>query len=69
MNSENPIPVIPKDRPISWADWLQGRRARRQAGNRVAPDSIQRESSSSDRRLRAHFHGQRGLPFRKTEEL
>jgi len=69
MNSESPIPIIPKGRPISWADWLKGRRARRETGNRVAPEIIRRPSSSSDKRLRKLFHGERGLPFKKTEEL
>jgi hypothetical protein len=69
MNSENEIPIIPQGRPISWEDWLKGRRARREIGNRVAPEIIQRESSSSDPRLRKLFKGKRGLPFKKTEEL
>ena len=69
MNSKKPVPTIPKDRPISWADWLKGRRARRETGNRVAPEIIRRPSSSSDRRLRQLFNGERGLPFKKTEEL
>ena len=69
MNSENPVPTIPKGRPISWEDWLKGRRARRETGNRVAPEIIRRPSSSSDRRLRQLFNGERGLPFKKTEEL
>lgn len=69
MNSEKPVPTIPKGRPISWEDWLAGRRARRETGNRVAPEIIQRPCSSSDGRLRKLFNGQRGLPFRKTEAL
>lgn len=36
MNSAAPVPTIPKGRRIRWHDWLQGRRARREAGNRVA---------------------------------
>ena len=69
MNSENKVPIIPKGRSISWHDWLQGRRARREAGNRVAPEVIRRPASSSDRRLRRLFNGERGLPFKKTEDL
>ncbi len=69
MNSEKRVPIIPSGRPISWEDWLKGRRARREAGNRVAPEIIRRASSSSDRRLRELFNGERGLPFKKTEEL
>jgi hypothetical protein len=69
MNSEREIPVIPKGRPLAWADWLAGRRARRETGNRVAPEVIRRASSSSDRRLRRLFEGERGLPFTKTGDL
>lgn len=69
MNSENEIPIIPQGRPISWEDWLKGRRSRREIGNRVAPEIIRRKSSSSDKRLRKLFQGERGLPFKKTEEL
>ena len=48
---------------MSWEDWLKGRRWRRELGNRVAPEVIQRSRSSSDRRLRKLFKGRRGLPF------
>jgi hypothetical protein len=54
---------------MSWEDWLKGRRARRETGNRVAPDVIRRPTSSGDKRLRALFNGERGLPFKRTEEL
>ena len=57
MNSENPVPIIPKGRPISWEDWLKGRRARRETGNRVAAEIIRRRGSSSDKRLRRLFNG------------
>ena len=69
MNSENKVPILPKGRPISWADWLAGRRARRESGNPVAPEIIRRQTSSSDGRLRKLFKGERGLPFKRTEEL
>ncbi len=69
MNSESPIPIIPQGRPISWEDWLKGRRAWRETGNRVAPEIIWRPASSSDKPLRRLFKGERGLPFKKTEEL
>lgn len=69
MNSENQVPIIPKGRLMSWEDWLKGRRARRETGNKVAPEIIRRPSSSSDRRLRKLFNGERGLSFKKTEEL
>lgn len=67
--SKSGVPTIPKDEPMRWEDWLAGRRARRETGNRVAPEIIRRPSSSSDRRLRKLFNGERGLPFKKTEEL
>jgi hypothetical protein len=67
--SKSGVPTIPMNEPMSWEDWLQGRRARRETGNRVAPEIIRRPSSSSDRRLRKLFNGERGLPFKKTEEL
>ena len=67
--SRSGVPVIPMNEVMSWEDWLKGRRARRETGNRVAPEIIRRPSSSSDRRLRAHFNGERGLPFKPTEEL
>ncbi len=54
---------------MSWDDWLKGRRARRETGNRVAPEIIRRPSSSSDKRLRRLFKGERGLPFKKAEDL
>ena len=67
--SRSGVPVIPMNEVMSWEDWLQGRRARRETGNKVAPEIIRRPSSSSDRRLRKLFHGERGLPFKRTEEL
>jgi hypothetical protein len=69
MNSENEVPSIRKGKPIAWEDWLKGRRARRETGNRVAPEIIRRTSSSSDRRLRRLFKGERGMPFTPTKDL
>ena len=69
MNSKSEIPSIPIDRPISWEDWLKGRRARRETSQLLAPEIIRRESSSSDKRLRKQFNGERGLPFTPTEKL
>ena len=69
MNSESPTPTIPKGRPLSWNDWLKGRRVRRETGNRVAPQIIRRTKSSADNRLRKLFQGERGLPFTPTEDL
>jgi hypothetical protein len=67
--SKSGIPVIPMNEPMRWEDWLAGRRGRRETGNRVAPEVIRRPASSSDRRLRKLYEGERGLPFKKTEEL
>ena len=69
MNSKSEIPSIPIDRPISWEDWLKGRRARRETSQLLAPGIIRRDSSSSDKRLRKLFNGERGLPFTPTEKL
>jgi hypothetical protein len=62
-------PPIPIGKVISWEDWQAGRKLRREAGNRVAPAVIRRQKSSSDKRLKKLFNGQRGLPFRPTSEL
>jgi hypothetical protein len=69
MKSADQIPIIPKGRPISWEDWLKGRRARRETGLRVAPAIIRRPDSSSDPRLHKLYQGQRGLPFKKTDDF
>jgi hypothetical protein len=69
MNSDCPVPPIPIDKPISYEDWQKGRRWRREIGNLVAPEIIRRESGSKDRRLRALFNGERGLPFTPTDKL
>ena len=69
MNSKSKAPSIPINEVMSWEDWLKGRRWRRELRNRVAPEVIQRERSSSDRRLRRLFKGKRGLPFTPTERL
>ena len=69
MKSENPAPSIRKGQPISWEDWLAGRQQRRLTGMRVAPEIIRRASSSSDKRLRRLYDGERGLPFTPTEKL
>ena len=69
MNLEKKIPCIPMDEVMSWEDWRAGRRARREAGNRVAPEVIRRKAGSKDKRLRALYDGERGLPFTPTELL
>ena len=69
MNSNSKVPSIPIEGVMSYADWLKGRRYRRELGNRVAPGVIRRDSSSKDKRLRKLFGGERGLPFTPTEKL
>jgi hypothetical protein len=69
MNSKPKIPSIPIEGSISWADWLKGRRYRRELSKLVAPGVIRRKTSSSDRRLKKLFNGERGLPFTPTEKL
>jgi hypothetical protein len=54
---------------MSWDDWLRGRRARRETSKLVAPGVIRRKTSSSDRRLKKLFNGERGLLFTPTEKL
>jgi hypothetical protein len=67
--SRSGVPTIPMNEAMSWEDWLKGRRARRETGMRVAPEMIRRPASSSDKRLRRLYDGERGLPFKKAEEL
>jgi hypothetical protein len=69
MNLKSRVPCIPIEGSISYEDWLKGRRYRRELGERVAPGVIRRKSSSSDRRLKKLFKGERGLPFTPTEKL
>ena len=69
MNSKLKIPCIPIEGAISYEDWLKGRRYRRELSKLVAPGVIRRTSSSSDRRLKKLFNGERGLPFTPTEKL
>lgn len=47
----------------TWEEWQQSRAARRAATLRVGPPVTRRKESSSDRRLRAAFKGQRGPNF------
>ena len=69
MSSESKVPCIPKEGIMPFEDWLAGRRARRESGNLAAPEVIRRKASSSDRRLKKQFNGERGLPFPATESL
>ncbi len=47
-----------------WEEWLASRGARREVAARVGPDVVRRAGSSSDRRLRPLFDGERGPDFR-----
>jgi len=69
MKSDKQAPSVPIGKTISWKDWLAGRKARRESSRLVEPRPIRRQQSSSDRRLRKFFKGQRGLPFAKTADL
>ena len=69
MKLKPKVPPIPIEGSISWEDWLKGRRYRRELSKLVAPGIIRRKSSSSDRRLKKLFNGERGLPFTPTEKL
>ena len=69
MNLKSKVPSIPIEGFISYEDWLKGRRYRRELSKLVAPGVIRRKTSSSDRRLKKLFNGERGLPFRPTEKL
>jgi hypothetical protein len=69
MNLKSKTPSIPIEGSISYKDWLKGRRYRRELSKLVAPGIIRRKRSSSDRRLKKLFNGERGLPFTPTEKL
>ena len=69
MKLKSKVPSIPINGSISYEDWLKGRRYRRELSKLVAPGVIRRKSSSSDRRLKKLFKGERGLPFTPTEKL
>jgi hypothetical protein len=69
MNSKSKAPSIPLEGGISYEDWLRGRRWRRELSQQVAPGVLRRKTSSSDRRLRRLFKGERGLPFTPTQKL
>lgn len=59
MTDDSKPPVIRMNEPITLEDWEKGREARRLSGLKVAPASIRRKESSSDKRLRAAFGGKR----------
>lgn len=55
-------------RTITWEQWQKGRLRRRKLGELVAPIIIRRETSSSDKKLKALFDGERGPAF-ATDEI
>lgn len=69
MNPESKVPVISLEGPISYENWLKGRRFRREPSKRVAPGIFRCKSSSSDKRPRTLFNGERSLPFTPTDKL
>ena len=46
-----------------WEEWQQSRAARRNVAERIGPTITRRRESSSDKRLRSAFKGQRGPDF------
>jgi hypothetical protein len=67
--TETTIPIKPQKR-YTWEQWQAGREKRRRLGELVAPKVIRRAESSSDKRLREAFNGERGpaFPGRETEK-
>ena len=47
----------------TWEEWQASRAARKAVADRVGPPVIRRKDSSSDRRLRRVFNGERGPAF------
>lgn len=69
MSLKLKAPSIPIEGSITYEDWLKGRRFRREVSKLLAPDVIRRKKSSSDKRLKKLFNGERGLPFTPTDKL
>jgi len=49
---------------LTWEQWIAARATRRLVSDRINPGSIRRKSSTSDKRLRATFNGERGPVLR-----
>ena len=58
MNSPSELKIA-----WTWDEWQRSRKARRAATDRITPSSVRRKRSSSDKRLRTAFDGQRGPDF------
>ena len=54
---------------MSWEDWMAGRKQRRKTGMLTGPEVIRREKSSSDKRLRRLYNGQRGAAITPLDKL
>lgn len=58
---------MPRKAPIktdwTWEEWQESRAARRAATAKIGPPVTRRRESSSDRRLRRAFDGERGPDF------
>ena len=59
---------IPPERRLTWEQWQAGRAERRRLGLLVAKSCIRRPESSSDKRLRSTFGGERGPAFDLRED-
>ncbi len=46
-----------------WQEWLDSRAARRAVSKKIGPPVSRRKTSSSDKRLRSLFKGERGPEF------
>lgn len=60
-------PATPLKTRWTWLEWQESRAARRAVADRVGPPIVRREQSSSDRRLRNAFDGNRGPAFRSAD--
>ncbi|NLB68269.1 MAG: hypothetical protein GX804_01075 [Lentisphaerae bacterium] len=58
MNSKKTIKIH-----WTWEEWLLSRKARKEATAKIGPSVTRRKKSSSDKRLRAAFDGERGPKF------
>jgi hypothetical protein len=54
---------------MSWDDWMAGRKQRRKTGMLTGPEIIRRDKSSSDKRLRRLYNGERGTPITPLDKL
>ncbi|MGH7941190.1 MAG: hypothetical protein ACREFR_08985 [Limisphaerales bacterium] len=71
MNLESKACYIPI--PIEGSsireDWLKGRRSLREPGKQAAREVIRCKHSSSDRRPKKLFNGERAMPFTSADRV